>query len=158
MPESLYHQPDPLATLDHSVCAIAFAPGEPGTVLLTLNRPKDGLEFYDGFGGPLLAPLTDPEACAKTASDYLLAGTGIKVAPEKWCEIITLRGDTWEVGFYYVLSSDLVGAGGLTPEEIVSHEDPLNLPLNIMPTLRWLIPLVLDENVIKPLGMSGIKL
>lgn len=149
---------DSLASIDYSICAIPFVPGEPGKVLLSLNRPEDRLEFYDGFGGPLLAPLTDPDSGPKTASDYLLAATGVRVDHSKWCEIITLRGETWEVGFYYVHTSDLVGAGGLTPESLVSHEDPLNLPLNIMPTLRWLIPLVLDNNVVKPLGMSGIKL
>lgn len=142
----------------HSVCGIPFVPGKDGRVILALNRGKNDPDFYDGFGGPLLHPLTDEEAHRKTASEYLAAAVGVVTSPEQWCEIVTLRGDTWEVGFFYVATKSLIDAKGLTPKNIISHERPLDLPLNLMPTLRWLIPLVLDDNVVKPLGMSGIKL
>lgn len=150
--------PDPLAPMAHSVCGIPFVPGEQGRVILCLNKSKDGPDFYDGLGGPLLHPLTDEEAHRKTAAEYLAAAVGVVTRPEQWVEIVTLRGDEWEVGFFYIVSSALVGATAISTEQIISHERPLDLPLNLMPTLRWLIPLVLDDNVVKPLGMSGIKL
>ncbi len=150
--------PDPLASMRYSVCGIPFTPGHKSRVLLTLNEPDVGPAFYDGFGGPLLHPLTDEEACRKTAAEYLAAAVGVVTRPEQWCEIVTLRGDEWEVGFFYIVDSKLADAKGISPTDVISHERPLDLPLNLMPTLRWLIPLVLDDNVVKPLGMSGIKL
>lgn len=144
--------------LTQNVCGIAFVPGDESRVLLCFNKSTKGTNYYDGFGGPLLHPVTESQAHEKSASEYLAAATGIVTKPSQWIEIVTLRGDKWEVGFFYIISANLRKAKGLTPEHIVSHEKPLDLPLNIMPTLRWLIPLVLDDNVVKPLGLSGIKL
>lgn len=144
--------------MDLNVCGIAFVPGDESRVLLCLNKSDKGNNYYDGFGGPLLHPVTESMAHEKSISEYLAAATGIVTRPNQWVEIVTLRGDTWEVGFFYIISANLNKAKGLTTDDIISHEKPFDLPLNITPSLRWLIPLALDDNVVKPLGLSGIKI
>lgn len=142
-----------------NVCALPFIPGTPPQVLLLHRKTKDGVQVYDGFGGLFTHVFTDPLAGEKSCSEYIHNALEVLTTPEEWIEIVTLRGDDWEVSFYYFISEVFRGATAQRSHEDVSFEDAYDgLPLNTIPALRWLVPLALDDNVVKPLGLSGIKL
>lgn len=145
------------AVFVRSVCAIPFLPGEEGRVLLLRKTNDKDEPFYDGFSGILQHDPLDPMAGQKSCSEYVAAETGVLTKPKAWVEIVTLRGEEWEINYYYAIVGALANAKSLT-ENAVSLEKPLDLPYNIMPSLRWLIPLALDDGVVKPLGLSGIQL
>lgn len=144
-------------TYVRNVCAIPFVPGKEGRVLLLRKVNDEGVAFYDAFGGQLQHDPLDPAAGEKSCSEYVAEETGILTKANVWTEIVTLRGEDWEINYYYAVVAGFANARSMT-DSAVSLEQPLVLPYNIMPSLRWLIPLALDDGVVKPLGMSGIQL
>jgi hypothetical protein len=142
-----------------NVCALPFVPGEAPQVILLHHKTNEGVRVYDGFGGRITHSPADALCGHKSCSEYIHESLGVLTRPEDWTEIVTLRGEDWEVTFFFLVLEAFRNAKSLRQEQDVSVEDPLGtLPLNIIPSLRWLIPLALDENVVKPLGLSGINL
>ncbi len=144
-------------TFIRSVCAIPFIPGKEGRVLLLRKINNEEEAYYDGFSGPLQHDPLDLLAGEKSCSEYVAEETGVVTRPTSWTEIVTLRGDEWEINYYFAIVGALENARSMTKNS-VSLEQPLVLPYNLMPSLRWLIPLALDDGVVKPLGMSGLQL
>ena len=94
----------------------------------------------------------------KSCSEYVNEAIDVLSRPAEWTEIVTLRGEDWEVTFFFLVQEAFRDARSCLRGQDVTIEDPYGtLPLNIIPSLRWLIPLALDENVTKPLGLSGIQ-
>ena len=115
--------------------------------------------MYDGLGCRLEpdARLTGPQI---QLSERVYTETGIVTRPEDWTEITTLRGDDWEVTFMFLFTEDaeLARSQGNSTQDDISFENPDVLPINIVKTMKWLIPLVLDDTIRKPLGLSGVSL
>lgn len=140
-----------------NVCGFPFVPGAEGRVLLLRKEDDVGNAYYDGFGGPITHDPTEEMAAQQSVAEYVAEETGILTKPVDWTEIVTLRGEDWEIAFFFTIQEAFREARS-RHNEAVSAERPIDLPLNTLPALRWLIPLVLDDGVVKPLGMSGIQL
>jgi len=82
---------------------------------------------------------------------------GVYFPPKRWIEIVTLRGDDWETTFFYLFDLKIMQVKTMEKERVMVH-DPMNLPDKIIFTLHWLIPLAMDDDVRKPLGIRGIPL
>jgi len=142
----------------HSVCGIPLVASDSPKVVLVLHPQDDaGDPYYDCFGGPMTYDPLAPLSREMSAAEYVAEETGVFSRPQEWTEIVTLRGDDWEIAFYYLCHPDFAGARTHT-HHAVSIEPAFDLPLNILPALRWLIPLALDSGVVKPLGLAGIQL
>lgn len=142
-----------------NVCALPFVPGEEPKVLLLHHETDEGVQVYDGFGGRITHAPTDPLSGHKSCSEYIHEAIDVLTRPEDWTEIVTLRGEDWEVAFFFLVMEAFREAKAQLQGQDVSLEDPYGtLPINVIPSLRWLIPLALDENVVKPLGLSGINI
>lgn len=141
-----------------NLCGLLFTTEDEPRVLLAC-RNIDGQPMYDGLGCRMEpdARLTGPQI---QLSEQVYAETGILTRPEDWTEILTLRGDDWEVIFMFVFAdnAELARSQGSDHQDDISFENPDVLPINIVQTMKWLIPLVLDDSIHKPLGISGVPL
>lgn len=141
-----------------NVCGLLFTTEDEPRVLLAKRFINDQW-VYDGLGGPLRpdARMDGPQC---QLSELVYAETGILTKAHEWTEIVNLRGDTWEVTFFFAATESATQAHsqGTDKADDISFENPNILPINIIPTMKWLIPLALDDNVHKPLGIAGITL
>lgn len=76
--------------------------------------------------------------------------TGIETTSSDWAHTITLTGEgkEWEVRFY--LARGDANQAKTTTDEAVERYDAWNLPSDVIPNLRWIIPLSLDCMVARP--------
>lgn len=62
-----------------------------------------------------------------------------------------INGSGWKVYFYHAISVPFLILPEPNPtDEKIIIADINNLPKNVMPNLRWLIPMALDQDLIKP--------
>ena len=61
-----------------------------------------------------------------------------------------LNGSGWRVYFFHALTEKLVILSNSNDEKIVIAEVN-NLPKSVIPNLNWLIPMALDQDLIRPL-------
>lgn len=81
--------------------------------------------------------------------------TGLDVPAESWRHTITQMGPDYELRFYSTCAADLRQARTTTDEPLfVLRVDNLH-KLNVIPNLRWMIPLCLDTDVKHPVLVQG---
>jgi len=142
-----------------NVCALPFVPGEEPQVILCHHETPQNIKVYDGFGGIITHSPADVMCEKKSCSEYVFEAINVLTRPEDWTEIVTLRGEDWEVGFFFLVANEFRDSHSTDTSYNISFEKAYGgLPSNVIPSLRWLVPLALDENVVKPLGLSGIHL
>lgn len=135
------------------VCGFLFSPNLHLVTLIEKQKPEWQKGLWNGIGGKI-----EPgEQELDTMSREFHEEAGVLFPRDSWKEIITLRGDDWEVTFFYQISMDLFKVETQETERVMFH-DPCRLPEKIIPNLKWLIPLAMDDTVMKPLGIRGIEL
>lgn len=140
-------------TKPHSVCAILLVGEINPKAVLTMNHQEEPQEvvFYDAFCTPFDLDPNNPMCAQEAASAAVVERTAYIVGISEWRYIVSLAHDKGEVFYYYAVLREPIQAAPL-----IAHEEPDALPKNTVHTLKWLIPLALDDNVQKPLGMKGI--
>lgn len=135
------------------VCGFLFSPNLRLVTLIEKQKPEWQRGKWNGVGGKIEPGEQEAEAMSREFNQE----AGVLFPPESWNEIVTLRGDDWEVTFFYQMHIDLFKVETKEKERVMFH-DPRRLPENVIRNLRWLIPLAMDDTVMKPLGVRGIKL
>jgi 8-oxo-dGTP diphosphatase len=74
--------------------------------------------------------------------------TGVKTAETDWVHSVTLSGEDFEVEFF-VTRGD-AGKAETTTDERIERHDAWNMPGDVLPNLRWIVPLCLDAFVERP--------
>lgn len=126
------------------VVGFYYDPKKRRVVLIEKQRPNWQKGKLNGVGGHVESNETVAEAMRREFREEV----GVDV--EDWCECIRMVGETWVV-LFFIAFGDIDEAATQTDEKVVrvSVED---LPkLAVIPNLRWLIPLCLDDNISKPL-------
>ena len=81
--------------------------------------------------------------------------TGLDSTPESWIHAITHMGPDYEIRFFITFVADIRQAR-TTTDEALYVQAVENLPkMNVIPNLRWMIPLCLDRNVKLPIVVQG---
>lgn len=137
----------------HFVCVVCFN-GSGSHVLLHPVEISDtrGCE-WSGFFREVTDGLTPVAASLAVAEQTYLEG----VPDAPWTEVVTLRDDDKDITFLYSFWNGLQKRPDCFQTKrpmVIFPSHPL--PENINDTLRWIIPLALDNNVRKPLGLRGI--
>ncbi len=135
------------------VCGFVFHPSKQLVCLIKKEKPKWQKGKWNGIGGKIEKGELPEEAMTREFKEE----TGVYFTSNNWTEIVTLRGDDWEVVFFYYMSLFVMKVKTMEKEQVMVH-DPKALPDNIIFNLRWLIPLAMDDDVMKPLGIRGIPL
>lgn len=136
------------------VCGFMLSPDKKLVALILKEQPKWQRGSWNGIGGKV--ELED-ESDEHAMSREFYQEAGVLCTPNCWTEIVTLRGDDWEVVYFYHISP-LVIQCKTAEKELVQLFETADLPKSVIFNLRWLIPLAMDDNVMKPLGLRGIPL
>lgn len=112
--------------------------GKPLVGLIRKARPEWQAGSLNGIGGHV--EKSDKNHKAAMVREFQ-EETGVLVP--KWKKFAIMGSDTWNVYVYRAFGVPLMDMETLTDEEVtVSHAS--HLPLDVLPNLRWLIPLALD--------------
>ena len=135
------------------VLGFMYTPDGSKVALIQKNRPAWQNGLLNGIGGKI-EPFDSSEKAALCREFEEEAG--VTTQPDDWFQFATLN----VIGLGYVhvfraFSDDIHNIENKTDEEI-NLFDTGNIPQNVIPNLKWLIPLGLDENLLfeEPLMLS----
>lgn len=125
------------------VVGFMFSEDEKEVLLIEKQTPAWQKGFLNGIGGKL----EEGESAAKAMVREFQEETGLHTKLTDWQPFVRIYvGEQACIDFYSYHSNKLYTAKTIE-QEVVSHYLVQNLPKNVMPNLRWLIPLSLDKKV-----------
>jgi 8-oxo-dGTP diphosphatase len=128
------------------VAGFLFSPDEKEVLLIHKKRPVWQAGKLNGIGGHIELGETPLEAMRRE----FLEETGLDIPA--WVHCVDLYGNDWLVHFFYTCGY-LYYAKSMTDEEVFPFPVE-NLPENIIPNLKYLIPLCLDKDLVKPFRLN----
>lgn len=130
------------------VCSFAFSLDRSQVLLIRKNRPAWQAGKLNGVGGKIEAGETPREAARREFAEE----TSLEAEEAAFEHVLTLRGPDdfgagvpWEA-FFFRLFTSIERAVALTDEKLEIH-DVTPLPEGMVANLRWIIPLLLDDEV-----------
>ena len=141
-----------------SVVALVFGPDSRGTpgryvALVTKARPEFQKGLLNGPGGKVEAGELPMDAVARETDEE----TGIRVPEAAWKRVARVYGSDgytfWVYRTMLPTMSSLVYPG----DEPVFWYPVDALPENVLPSIRWLIPLALDDRVREDVAVHVIR-
>jgi len=124
-------------------CGFLFSPDRSRILLIRKRRPDWQAGKLNGLGGKLEAGETPLDAMRREFREE----AGLEIAD--WQPVLRLRGRDW-TGHFFRAFGDLEAARALTDEQLEIHPTR-PLPPDTIPNLRWMIPLLLDDEVVERL-------
>jgi 8-oxo-dGTP diphosphatase len=125
--------------MQHYVCGFLFTPDRGKVLLIRKRRPQWQAGKLNGVGGKIE---TFDESPRHAMTREFREEAGITI--ESWQEILTLTAADWHTHFYRAFG-DVAQAHAITDEQLEVHPTR-NLPPDTIPNLRWMIPLMLDDD------------
>src|SRR5688572_22991595 len=126
------------------VCGFLFSPDGSRVLLIRKRRPAWQAGKLNGLGGKIEPGETAIDAMRREFREE----AGVDVA--EWEHVLTLSGADdggsgrgW-AGHFFRAFGDLSGVRALTDEALEIHPTR-SLPPDTIPNLRWMIPLMLDD-------------
>ena len=122
---------------------VGFAFDGGGNVaLIRKTRPDWQKGRFNGIGGHIEALELSHAAMVREFEEE----TGVAI-PE-WDMFARLQGEDWSVDFYRVFEVDFTFLKTTTDEEVLVYPAD-QLPAEVLPNLRWLIPLARDPEPVE---------
>jgi len=119
-------------------------------LLIRKNRPEWQVGYLNGVGGHI-EDESELEAMIREAKEEI----GVEI--KDWKSLAVVRGDDWIVYFYYAINPqafDLAFQTTDEPIERICAADVGSYP--VISNLIYLIPMALDEYLVKPVIMSEV--
>jgi len=123
----------------HFVCGFLFTPDRTKVLLIRKRRPTWQAGKLNGVGGKIEA--FDESPLAAMVREFR-EEAGLLI-PD-WREVLTLTAPDWHTHFYRAFG-DVAAARAITDEQLEVHPARA-LPPDTIPNLRWMIPLMLDDD------------
>ena len=123
------------------VTGFLFSKDATHVVLIQKRRPAWQQGLLNGVGGKIE---NDELSCGAMVREFY-EETGVLVTQDQWtCYAKIYRPNYYELDVYYAYSDLAYEAKSVEEEEVylVKRDE---IPANIIPNLRWLIPLALDK-------------
>lgn len=124
------------------VCGFLFSEDESKVALIVKQKPAWQAGRMNGIGGKLEVGETHFEAMSRE----FLEETGVSIFPEQWNKFANVEGKDWVVFFMRAMSDKVYECRTMETEEIVVVNVYEIGTLNVIPNLKWLIPMALDPN------------
>jgi 8-oxo-dGTP diphosphatase len=132
------------------VCSFLFSPDRTRVVLIRKNRPAWQAGKLNGVGGKIELGESPRQAARREFREE----TGLDLPESAFEHVLTLRGtddfgsgQPW-AGHFFRAFGDPTAARSMTDEPIEIH--PVRpLPPDTIPNLRWMIELLLDDEVVR---------
>jgi len=110
-------------------------------VLIEKNHPDWQMGQCNGVGGKIRDGESPHEAMVREFEEE----TGLYI--EEWQELCMLRQiGVYEVVFYKAIDESALSARTQEDEQVILV-DPGRLPSNVIPNLKWLVPMCLDKTI-----------
>jgi len=129
------------------VVGLAFDEQDTETVLIRKQTgPTAVIGWLNGVGGKVESCEMPHDAMAREFREE----TGVRTDSRAWRHLTTLFTDEYQVHFFHIRSDDVLDA------KTTTHEEVSVLPLSevpwddVIPNLRWMIPLCLDPHLVNP--------
>ena len=127
--------------MQHYVTGFLFTKDSKRVVLIKKLNPEWQRGLFNGVGGKREADETSLEAITREFKEE----TGVALDSREWvCFARIHRSGFYDLDVYYA-HSDLAFDTKTVEKEEVSLLNVSELPGNMVPNLRWLIPLALDK-------------
>ena len=121
------------------VCGFLFSPDRTRVLLIRKRRPAWQAGRLNGVGGKVEPGEAAYEAmCREFREEAGLDGID-------WRLVVVLTGPGWRGHFFRAFGDP--GAGRATTDESLEIHDVAALPPDVIPNLRWIIPLLLDDDL-----------
>jgi 8-oxo-dGTP diphosphatase len=128
------------------VCGFLFSPDRSRVLLIRKNRPAWQAGKLNGVGGKIEPGETPHQAMVREFREE----AGVDLPEPRWQHVLTLSGKDdagaghgW-AGHFFRAFGDLTEASARTDEPLEIHPTA-PLPADTIPNLRWMIPLLLDD-------------
>ena len=119
------------------VCGLLFSVDRARVLLIRKRRPAWQAGRLNGVGGKVEPGETVGAAMRREFREE----AGLDVA--EWREVVVLTGPDWR-GHFFRAFGDTGAARALTDESLEVHPAAA-LPPDVIPNLRWIVPLALDD-------------
>lgn len=124
------------------VVGFLFNPEKTRVAMVYKHKPEWQRGLFNGIGGKIEPGETPAAAMLREFHEE----AGVYVT---WKSATILKGIDFEVHVFTATSNAIDDAHTIEREEIVTV-DPRALPGNVIPNLKWLIPMLLDPDVEMP--------
>ena len=121
------------------VCGILFDKELQNVVLIWKEKPAWQKGKLNGVGGKIEKGESPAEAMIREFEEE----TGLRI--ESWTELVSARGDDWQVYFYFAVSNQAIYAETQETEEVAFIPVDRLDDFDHIDNLRWLIPLAIDR-------------
>lgn len=125
------------------VLGFAFNLQKDQVLLIRKNRPDWQAGLINGIGGKVESGETEEQALIREFNEE----TGLDTSKLKWHRFCNLFGTEYKVTCFYTFT-DLIYDANSKTDEIVSVYALSLLPQNLLPSAKWLIPLVFDNSTL----------
>lgn len=120
--------------------------------LIRKSKPKWQAGMLNGIGGKI----EDGETAIQAMRREFGEETGADI--ERWQEFLMLSGPDYVVSFFRCFHNDSSGPfdqlARATTEESPVMVNAWNLPSNVIPNLRWIVPMALDRSILLPVHVT----
>ena len=120
------------------VCGLLFSVDRTRVLLIRKRRPAWQAGRLNGVGGKVEPGETVRNAMRREFREE----AGLDIA--EWREVVVLTGPDWRGHFFRAFGD--VGAAGAVTDELLEVHPVVSLPPDVIPNLRWIIPLALDDD------------
>lgn len=107
-------------------------------VLIEKQNPTWQRGLLNGVGGKMESQEHSLNAMVREFQEE----TGVQTSTAQWFPFGSLTGPSYSV-FLFVMYDDIVRQCHTTTSEQIVFVHPRNLPLNVVPNLKWLVPAAL---------------
>lgn len=111
-------------------------------LLIKKDRPQWQAGLYNGIGGKI-----ETETPISAMVREFKEETGIDTTETDWRFFTCIDGGEFELNVFYSFSNQIYFAKTIETEEVKTFLVD-SLPSNIIPNLKWMIPLILDDSII----------
>lgn len=139
-------------------CGFAFDYKREHVLLIIKNRPQWQAGKANGVGGKI----EEGEAPEKAMAREFLEEAEVAIAPEHWkLHVILGVSDVAKVYFYSTVMSNLTlshlegKVNDVREQFFVCNAD--SLPENVIPNLKWLVPLIARDQVETPISIREFQ-
>ena len=121
------------------VAGLLFDDVGTNVALITKNKPEWQKGKINAIGGKVEEHETFIEAMWREFEEE----TGVPV--DEWFQFLILTGSDYEVRFFSCFDKDMLSKVTTKEDEEVFIYNPSNLPSNVIPNIRWIVPMALNK-------------
>lgn len=133
--------------MQYYVLGFRFTPDKEWVVLIEKQKPDWQKGKLNGVGGKIEAGEDPDKAMIREFEEE----TGLVTKVEDWKHVLTLGNKEYRM-WVFASFGDIAECHTMEAEEVI-WGSVKELPFNVMPNLRWMLPMMLDAEIAFPINV-----